>query len=114
MGFFVHDVIEQAKERAVTLAAMNLSCLICSRTEKLVRDHDHETGLIRGILCDRCNQYLGVTEGGGRARRGYKKWFAEHRDIAQAYLSFANLGVFYIQSDTFYTTVCDLRASGKL
>lgn len=32
-------------------------CAICfGADERLVRDHDHETGLIRGLLCYPCNK----------------------------------------------------------
>jgi hypothetical protein len=32
-------------------------CAVCGRrTDPLVTDHDHDTWLVRGILCMRCNQ----------------------------------------------------------
>ncbi|UQX09606.1 endonuclease VII domain-containing protein [Candidatus Mycobacterium methanotrophicum] len=38
------------------------SCAICQATESLVVDHDHETGMVRGILCQSCNVRLGSVE----------------------------------------------------
>jgi len=35
-------------------------CLICRKKKRLVIDHDHKTGKIRGLLCIRCNQALGL------------------------------------------------------
>lgn len=46
------------------LAEQNNCCAICKITidehnKNLCVDHSHETGLIRGLLCTRCNQGLG-------------------------------------------------------
>ena len=30
-------------------------CAVCGRVENIIPDHDHETMLIRGWLCARCN-----------------------------------------------------------
>lgn len=38
-------------------------CLICSAEEvSLVVDHDHESGLVRGLLCSNCNVALGLVK----------------------------------------------------
>lgn len=48
------------------LAMMALSqdgkCKICNQATKLVIDHNHSTGKVRALLCDRCNRVLGVVE----------------------------------------------------
>src|ERR1700687_620493 len=44
------------------VAKQNNECAICERTSslKLCVDHDHERGIIRGLLCRSCNGALGV------------------------------------------------------
>lgn len=45
-----------------------ITCNICgplpaeTLTKRLVRDHNHNTGFIRGMLCDACNNFIGMYE----------------------------------------------------
>ncbi|UOF79040.1 recombination endonuclease viI [Caudoviricetes sp.] len=34
-------------------------CGICKREQRLVVDHCHKTGKVRGLICNVCNAYLG-------------------------------------------------------
>jgi len=43
----------------VALKASVSECVICGAVEKLVVDHCHSTGKIRGMLCNHCNRGLG-------------------------------------------------------
>lgn len=49
------------------LAAQDYVCAICgspsprsSRKERFAIDHDHDTGKIRGVLCNPCNRGIGL------------------------------------------------------
>lgn len=49
------------------LAVQGGVCAICDQPEKaknrlLCVDHDHQTGVVRGLLCTRCNTALGSYE----------------------------------------------------
>ena len=52
-------------------------CAICHRPliERLTAtDHNHETGRIRGLLCDSCNTKVGIIETAKRLDKTYWDW----------------------------------------
>ena len=46
-------------EALAKIKATVTQCVICGADGKLVVDHDHKTGKIRGMLCNHCNRGLG-------------------------------------------------------
>jgi len=51
------------EQYAALLAKQNSRCAICGAVpngKELCIDHDHETGILRELLCDRCNKTLGL------------------------------------------------------
>ncbi len=72
-------------------------CNICGGLSELVRDHDHKTGFIRGILCQTCNIWLGFFEHKTcprRHRADYNAWTALFAHKIQAHLK-SNTGIKY-------------------
>jgi len=73
------------------LKSQNYNCAICGKSQKSKKkrfavDHNHQTGFIRGLLCDWCNWYLlrflrdnkkfaiGITNYLSKALKADKKW----------------------------------------
>ena len=61
-----------SKQYDEMLATQDYKCAICGKTEdtlldsgvnkSLAVDHNHETGEIRGILCENCNRGIGLLQ----------------------------------------------------
>lgn len=49
-------------ERVYLERAQDNKCLGCGLKKKLVVDHDHASGHVRGLLCANCNSALGLIE----------------------------------------------------
>lgn len=51
-----------AVEYLTMLASQNWACAVClkpAETQRLSVDHCHTTGVVRGLLCALCNNFLG-------------------------------------------------------
>lgn len=48
-----------SQDERAQLLHQDASCEICASRKRLVVDHSHRTGAIRGVLCNRCNVALG-------------------------------------------------------
>lgn len=60
----------------LTLEAYNLlikkqcnKCALCDKIRRLVVDHDHTTGRVRGLLCRKCNMWLSVFDNKTKFRK---------------------------------------------
>jgi hypothetical protein len=54
---------EAQKQRDALGMLQNHKCGICGKDESLFKnklsvDHNHKTGLVRGLLCYRCNKFI--------------------------------------------------------
>jgi hypothetical protein len=55
------EAVKIAKQMGLSYKAPSgTKCELCGTTEKIVFDHDHETKVHRGWLCDPCNRSMGV------------------------------------------------------
>jgi len=82
-----------------------LCCAICLTTDaRFVRDHDHKTGFIRGILCDQCNSFLGIHEGRGLRKKKHFKWMQDNWQRISAHLK-SDTGIKYHGSGQFSNTL---------
>jgi hypothetical protein len=62
-------------------------CEICGSEEKLVVDHDHNSGLVRGMLCNHCNRGLGhFRDDVARLEKAKQYLRAKSADLTEFYL----------------------------
>ena len=89
-------VVEAAAQLGV-----ELKCNICgSVDDTLVRDYNHRTRMIRGILCELCNSWLGIYESvkvnlPRRGKKKYRLWVSTFHDKIEAHLKIET-GIIYL------------------
>lgn len=49
-------------------------CAMCGARDRLVRDHCHQTGLVRGLLCAPCNASEGAAARDDERWRAWRAW----------------------------------------
>ena len=57
-----------------------ISCQICGGKQRLSIDHDHKTGLVRGLLCSPCNAGLGFFKDNIKTMENAIKYLNLHND----------------------------------
>lgn len=67
------------RELAELRTAQGDRCAICGDAEPQHLDHDHETGTIRRLLCQRCNNGLGLFKDDPAVLRAAAEYVEEHR-----------------------------------
>ena len=55
----------------------NGECAMCHRKRPLVIDHNHDTGIVRALLCVKCNTVLGYFEKNRKLVERYLEEFPE-------------------------------------
>jgi hypothetical protein len=68
------------KRLAELRAAQGDACAICGDPRPEHLDHDHRTGKTRQLLCQRCNQGLGLLRDNPRILRAAAEYVEFHRD----------------------------------
>lgn len=60
------------------LTAAGHACEVCRGSASLVVDHDHQTGAVRGVLCQHCNKALGFVRDDPNTLRGLIAYLDKH------------------------------------
>ena len=61
------------------VAAQHGKCAACGAKTKLVLDHDHETGHVRGLICNPCNLALGFAEDSIKRLEQLRTYLYKHK-----------------------------------
>ena len=74
------------EEYRTLLAKCDGACHACHRHVKLAVDHDHDTGLVRGLLCNSCNVAGGQLEDSIERIAALLRYFKEAKKCSNAKL----------------------------
>lgn len=59
-------------------------CEVCGNNQKLCVDHDHETNIVRGVLCVGCNLALGMLKDSPHLIQSLLKYLENHHEKLNA------------------------------
>lgn len=65
---------------------LRMSCEVCGSSSKVVVDHDHITGFVRGVLCDKCNLSLGFAKDSVQILEKLQQYLINHQNERDNYL----------------------------
>lgn len=62
---------------------LSSSCAICDSKELLHIDHCHESGKVRGRLCSKCNQAIGLMDDDPGLMMAAVEYLIKHKELPQ-------------------------------
>ena len=89
-------------------------CPVCTKQppDRLVVDHDHKTGQVRGLLCSECNLALGKLKDDPMAIRRLMTYVVEAQNMARKPIR-ARLGGYMTDVDSSGDRAMDITLQGK-
>lgn len=80
MGRQYQELVDAREEACAICGATETTTSATGRVRRLVIDHDHSTGLVRDLLCHRCNAGIGYLNDDPERAEAAAEYLRKHRD----------------------------------